>query len=398
MKIFGIVKSFDCERGYGFIKRADAGDDVIVHTSGFENGQSLKKGTNVVFNITHTPKVSHHDRFKNRLGGQRLSVASHVKQLETVSGRVKHFEFNVVASRKGAKAENVTQKLETRAWSRAEQRKHYLAEVVSGRVKCFDAEHGYGFIVRDDTHEDVFVHKSEVFISGPLNAGDQVKFNVVHGQKGPEASCVTQKLETTEDRGRRKHYLAKNVSGKVKRFDAERGFGFIIRDDTNEDLFVHKSAIEMSGPLNPGDEVEFNVVLGRKGPMASYVTPSLGGGRGSNREFPLEEWLLDGEEGSNGDDNHGRATPDPEQLCCGASAKCVLVDDDRVGSSWVKSVCGLCVETKEEAQKSAARDEEEKFSKEEKALEEKFNMLLKGKNKLVTGNSKVRSRKDSGKK
>ena len=86
---------------------------------------------------------------------------------------------------------------------------------------------------------------------------------------------MTPKVETTKDRGQRKHYLAKDVSGRVKRFDAERGFGFIVRDDTNEDLFVHKSAFEMSGPLNAGDQVEFNVVKGRKGPKASNVRSKL---------------------------------------------------------------------------------------------------------------------------
>ena len=109
------------------------------------------------------------------------------------------------------------------------------------------------------------------------------------GQKGPKASFVTQKLENTEHRGQRPHYLAKDVSGRIKSFDAERGFGFIIRDDTNESVFVHKSVIAMSRPLNTGDQVEFNVVVGQKGPKVSYVTPSLGGERRSIRDFPLEE-------------------------------------------------------------------------------------------------------------
>ena len=54
-------------------------------------------------------------------------------------------------------------------------------------------------------------------------------------------------------------------------------------------VFVHKSAIAMRGSLNAGDQVEFNVVVGQKGPKVSYVTPSLGGERRSIRDFPLEE-------------------------------------------------------------------------------------------------------------
>jgi len=338
--IIGIVKWFDYDRGYGYIERTDAREDVIVHTSGIEEGQSLKKGTRVTFDIKHKPKNVLDIRFKSH-GAKRLPVASHVKQLEKVSGS----------------------------------------------VQWFDAELGYGFVIRDNTNENIFVHKSAIEMGRSLNPGDEVKFHVVIGRKGPMAVNVTQKLEHTEDLGR-KHYLAKDISGRVKSFDEERGYGFIIRDDTNEEVFVHKSAIDMGGSLSVGDKVEFNVVTDQKGPKASYVTPSLGGGRGSIREFPLEEWLLDGGEGrkeeSNAkvDQDQGRATPDPEQLCCGAAAKCVLVADSRA----VKSVCGLCVQTREEAKEGAAKEEE--------ALEEKFNLLLKGKNKLVTGKNKVKSRKD----
>ncbi|RXE58944.1 cold-shock protein [Acetivibrio mesophilus] len=61
--------------------------------------------------------------------------------------------------------------------------------------------------------------------------------------------------------------------GRVKRFNAEKGFGFIERDGGN-DVFVHFSAINMDGykTLEEGAEVEFEVVEGAKGPQASNVT------------------------------------------------------------------------------------------------------------------------------
>lgn len=61
--------------------------------------------------------------------------------------------------------------------------------------------------------------------------------------------------------------------GKVKWFNAEKGFGFIENED-GTDVFVHFSAIAMDGykTLEEGAEVEFEVVEGAKGPQAANVT------------------------------------------------------------------------------------------------------------------------------
>jgi cold shock protein len=60
--------------------------------------------------------------------------------------------------------------------------------------------------------------------------------------------------------------------GRVKWFNAEKGFGFIERDGGN-DVFVHFSAITMDGfkTLEEGQEVMFEVVEGAKGPQAANV-------------------------------------------------------------------------------------------------------------------------------
>lgn len=62
-------------------------------------------------------------------------------------------------------------------------------------------------------------------------------------------------------------------TGKVKWFSSEKGYGFIAPDQGGEDLFVHFSAIEGDGyrNLNEGDEVEFEVGQGQKGPQARSV-------------------------------------------------------------------------------------------------------------------------------
>ena len=60
--------------------------------------------------------------------------------------------------------------------------------------------------------------------------------------------------------------------GKVKWFSAPKGYGFITRD-SGEDVFVHFKAIESEGykTLNEGDEVEFEIEDGPKGPQAVNV-------------------------------------------------------------------------------------------------------------------------------
>ena len=60
--------------------------------------------------------------------------------------------------------------------------------------------------------------------------------------------------------------------GKVKWFSAEKGYGFIERED-GSDVFVHYSAIQDEGfkSLTEGQNVEFEVVDGNRGPQAANV-------------------------------------------------------------------------------------------------------------------------------
>ncbi len=62
------------------------------------------------------------------------------------------------------------------------------------------------------------------------------------------------------------------MKGKVKWFNNAKGYGFIGRDD-GPDVFVHFSAIQGNGykSLQEGDEVEFEIVKGEKGPQADKV-------------------------------------------------------------------------------------------------------------------------------
>jgi cold shock protein len=63
------------------------------------------------------------------------------------------------------------------------------------------------------------------------------------------------------------------TKGKVKWFNDQKGYGFITPDDGNKDCFVHHSAIQGEGfkSLSEGQDVEFKIEDGPKGPQATNV-------------------------------------------------------------------------------------------------------------------------------
>ena len=63
------------------------------------------------------------------------------------------------------------------------------------------------------------------------------------------------------------------ATGKVKWFNDAKGFGFICAEGEERDVFVHHTSIQAEGfrSLNEGEEVEFELIEGEKGPKADNV-------------------------------------------------------------------------------------------------------------------------------
>jgi CspA family cold shock protein len=170
----------------------------------------------------------------------------------------------------------------------------------TGVVKFFNGQKGFGFVVRDDGGEDVFVHISAVEQAGltGLAEGQPLGFTLV--DRGGRISATELKIDgepmpveeraPREDRGDRggfggergggggpqRQLTGEKATGTVKFFNAMKGFGFIQRDDGQPDAFVHISAVERAGmpTLNEGDRLEFELEVDRRGKYAAVnLTP-----------------------------------------------------------------------------------------------------------------------------
>lgn len=169
----------------------------------------------------------------------------------------------------------------------------------TGVVKFFNSQKGFGFVVRDDGGEDVFVHISAVEQAGltGLAEGQPMGFTLV--DRGGRISATELKIDgdplpvtdagPPRDRdaprggpggggagGPQRQLTGEKATGTVKFFNAMKGFGFIQRDDGQPDAFVHISAVERAGmpTLNEGDRLEFELEVDRRGKYAAVnLTP-----------------------------------------------------------------------------------------------------------------------------
>jgi len=133
---------------------------------------------------------------------------------------------------------------------------------VSGVVKWFSPEKGFGFVELSDGSGDAFLHGSVLAQRGidAVQQGETLEVRVGPGHKGPHVTEVLSVDASTATPGASQRSSFRSTTsngpsadaavektGTVKWFNSQRGYGFITPDGGGTDIFVHVSALERSG-------------------------------------------------------------------------------------------------------------------------------------------------------
>jgi cold shock protein len=168
------------------------------------------------------------------------------------------------------------------AFTSATRRQPVSGPPVSATVKWFSPDKGFGFVVLGDGSGDAFLHASVVEQSGRdsslLKPGAALQVRVGHGQKGPQVSEIleldasavataTPRPGTPPASRRAAPDRTGCMTGTVKWYNPERGFGFVAVDSGQKEVFVHATALQRSriATLSEGQRVTLEVAEGRKG-------------------------------------------------------------------------------------------------------------------------------------
>jgi CspA family cold shock protein len=305
----GTVRWFDPERGFGFLAPEDGSADVFVHASeivGDGGARLLREGQAVEFEVGENERGPQALRVRvtgDVAAGAGLGVLGTVAWYEPgkgygfatpdgggpevfvhssaiVTGGVvtegQRVAFLVTEAERGPQAEHVVP-------LGADAGRPAPSDGADGTVSWYDEDKGFGFVTPDSGDADVFVHVRALAEGLTwLAEGDRVAYEVVQGDKGPQArnlQLVRGAADTeapapaAPPKGDRSggDVPVRAGEGVVARYDADRGFGFITPDAGGADLFVHLSVVEGDEPLRKGERVRYKIRQSDRGPQADRV-------------------------------------------------------------------------------------------------------------------------------
>jgi CspA family cold shock protein len=163
-------------------------------------------------------------------------------------------------------------------------------EILSGRVKWFDMVKGFGFVMPDDGQGDILIHYNLLARYGrkSLPEGARVVVEAVQGPRGRQASALTEidlsaATVPEQDRparmGNRVDPMAHiDEAGDfepvhVRWFNRVKGYGFLLRNDGETQVFVHMETVRRGGldTLQPGEALDARVYDGPRGALAVAI-------------------------------------------------------------------------------------------------------------------------------
>jgi cold shock protein len=143
----------------------------------------------------------------------------------------------------------------------------HRAPAVTARVDWFDPGKGFGFVLPDDGEGPAFLHISLLNRAGlhAIAPGTEVVCRLAPGERGRQVVDLVHVGEAPAEDA--------PITGTVKWFKDDKGYGFVLADDGGEDVFVHSSVARRCGiaALSTGRRLAMRVRVTAKGREAVWL-------------------------------------------------------------------------------------------------------------------------------